>query len=353
MRRHFLDNARGALVLLVVLYHAVYLLNSVGVISNVAIQGVPQLDVLLYLCYPWFMVCLFAIAGASARYALERQDDRAFLRGKLRRVLLTSVAGIFLLGWVGGLVTLQYSPGVFGAQPEAIPLPLRYLILCTMGIGPLWFLHELFLCDLVLLLVRRIDRRDALGRLGARAGMPALLLLGVPVWAAAQVLNTPVIEVYRCGIYPLSFLLGYAVLAHEPVQARLARCAPALLAAALALCVAFTARHWGENYAALPVLREPLTNACAWAGTLAVLSCFRRWLDRETRFSRRMRRDGFAVFVLHLPLMVACAWALDRLCHLPGAAIELLLPVCAALLLPPLIALIRRAPALRRLILGE
>ena len=75
MRRHFLDNARGALVLLVVLYHAVYLLNGVGVISNVAIAGIPQLDALLYGCYPWFMVCLFAIAGASARYALERQSS--------------------------------------------------------------------------------------------------------------------------------------------------------------------------------------------------------------------------------------------------------------------------------------
>ncbi|MCI6374438.1 MAG: acyltransferase family protein [Clostridiales bacterium] len=353
MRRPFLDNARGVLVLLVVLYHAVYLLNGVGVISNVAIAGIPPLDALLYVCYPWFMVCLFAIAGASARYALERQSGRTFLRAKLRRVLLPSIAGVFLLGWVSGLVTLQYAPGMFGEQPEAIPLPVRYLILCMMGIGALWFLHELFLCDLLLLLVRRIDRRDALGRLGARANLPMLLLLALPIWASAQVLNTPGIEVYRCGIYPLSFLLGYAVLAHEAVQAHLARVAPALLAAALALCAVFTLRHWGENYAAMPVLRELLTNLCAWVGTLAVFACFKRWGDRETRFTRRMRRDGFAVFVLHLPLMTACAWALDRLIHLPGAAIELLLPVCAALLLPPLTALIRRIPPLRRLILGE
>lgn len=353
MRRHFLDNARGALVLLVVLYHAVYLLNSVGVISNVAIAGIPQLDALLYLCYPWFMVSLFAIAGASARYSLERQGGRAFLRAKLRRVLLPSIAGIFLLGWVSGLVTLQYAPGALGEHPEAIPLPVRCLIVCTMGIGPLWFLHELFLCDIVLLLVRRIDRHDALGRLGARAELPALLLLTLPIWASAQVLNTPVIEVYRCGIYPLSFLLGYAVLAHESVQERLAHAAPALLTAALALCIAFTLRHWGENYAAMPVLRKPLTNLCAWVGTLAVFACFKRWADRETYLSRRMRRDGFAVFVLHLPVMAVSAWALDRLAHLPGPVIELLLPMCAALLLPPLVRLIRWLPPLRRLILGE
>ena len=353
MRRHFLDNARGALVLLVVLYHAFYLLNSAGVISSVDIAGIPQMDALLYMCYPWFMVSLFAIAGASARYSLARQSGRAFLRGKLRRVLLPSVAGIFLLGWISGLVALQYAPWMFGEHPEAIPLPLRYLILSLVGIGPLWFLHELFLCDLVLLLVRRIDRGDVLGRLGARAGLPALLLMTLAVWGAAQVLNSPVIELYRNGIYLLAFLLGYAVLAHEEVQSRLSRCAPALLASALALQIAFTALHWGESYTAMPVLREPLTNACAWAGTLAVFGCFKRWLDRETGFSRRMRRDGFAVFVLHYPLMAACAWALDRMAHLPAAALYILLPALTALLLPPVTALIRRLPPLRRLLLGE
>ena len=350
MRKPFLDNARGSLVLLVIVYHAFYLLNSVGVIRNVDIAGIPAFDALLAFVYPWFMTALFAIAGASARYALERKGGKAFLRAKLRRVLLPSIAGNFLVGWIGGFVTLQYQPALFGDAP--MPGFVRYIVLCLTGIGPLWFLHELFLCDLVVLLLRRVDRRDALGRLGERAGLPALLLLTVAVFLSAQVLNTPVMEVYRNGIYVLCFLLGYEVLCHERVQTLLVRAAPALVAASVLLCAAFAAVHFGESYCTMRVLRSPLACVCAWIGTLAVFAGFGRWANRETRFTRHMRQSGFAYYVLHLPLMLLCALALDRGLHATAIVIYPALLVLEALLLPPLAAILRRIPVLKTLLLG-
>lgn len=348
MRKPFLDNARGSLVLLVIVYHAFYLLNSVGVIRNVDIAGIPAFDALLAFVYPWFMTALFAIAGASARYALERRGGRAFLLAKLRRVLLPSIAGIFLVGWIGGFVTLQYQPALYGDAP--MPGFVRYLLLCLLGIGPLWFLHELFLCDLVVLLLRRVDRRDALGRLGERAGLPALLLLTVAVFLSAQVLNTPVMEVYRNGIYVLCFLLGYEVLCHERVQTLLVRAAPALVAASVLLCAAFAAVHFGESYCTMRVLRSPLACVCAWIGTLAVFAGFGRWANRETRFTRHMRQNGFAYYVLHLPLMLLCALALDRALHARAIVIYPALIVLEALLLPPLAAILRRISVLKTLL---
>lgn len=350
MRKPFLDNARGSLVLLVIVYHAFYLLNSVGVIRNVDIAGIPAFDALLAFVYPWFMTALFAIAGASARYALERRVVRAFLLAKLRRVLLPSMAGIFLVGWIGGFVTLQYQPALYGDAP--MPGFVRYLLLCLLGIGPLWFLHELFLCDLVVLLLRRVDRRDALGRLGERAGLPALLLLTVAVFLSAQVLNTPVMEVYRNGIYVLCFLLGYEVLCHDRVQAELVKAAPGLVVSAVLLCAAFAAVHFGESYCTMRVLRSPLACVCAWIGTLAVFAGFGRWANRETRFTRHMRQSGFAYYVLHLPLMLLCALALDRALHARAIVIYPALLVLEALLLPPLVAILRRIPVLRTLLLG-
>ncbi len=351
MRKPFLDTIRGGIVLLVVAYHAVYMLNSVGVITNVSIPGIPWMDVLLYAVYPWFMVCLFAVAGASARYALGARGPGAFMRDKLRRVLLPSVAGIFLVGWLSGYVTFLYNPAMFGGAP--VPGAIRYLIFCLAGIGPLWFLHELLLCDLVLLPVRHLDRRGALVRLGERANLAALVLLALPVWASAQILNTPVVEVYRNGIYLFSFLLGYAVLSHERVQEQLAKAAPGLLCAAVGIGALYTVRNWGQNYSSMDSLKAPLTNAFAWLGTLAVFACGKRCADRETRFSRFMRRNGFAVFALHYPLMALSACLLDRALHLPAAAIYPLLLLMQAALLPPIVLLIRRIPPLRRLLLGE
>ena len=52
-------------------------------------------------------------------------------------------------------------------------------------------------------------------------------------------------------------------------------------------------------------------------------------------------------------LLVLLAWGMDKLLHFPVWSMYLLLPVLLALLLPPLIALIKRTPVLRTLILGE
>ena len=49
MRKHYLDNLRYGIVLLVVFYHIIYIFNSVGVITNVSISGVPQMDVFLFM----------------------------------------------------------------------------------------------------------------------------------------------------------------------------------------------------------------------------------------------------------------------------------------------------------------
>ena len=110
---------------------------------------------------------------------------------------------------------------------------------------------------------------------------------------------------------------------------------------------------WGQNYAALSNLKAPLTNLYAWFACLGVLGAGKRWLDKETAFTRCMASRSFGIYVLHNPLLVLLAWAMDKLLHFPVWSMYLLLPVLLALLLPPLIALIKRIPVLRTLVLGE
>ena len=54
-------------------------------------------------------------------------------------------------------------------MPEGVPLFVKYLIAIPSGIGPLWFIQDLFGYSLVLLVVRRlisVEKVDGwLGRL--------------------------------------------------------------------------------------------------------------------------------------------------------------------------------------------
>ncbi len=352
MRKIYLDNVRYGVVLSVILYHVFYMFNSLGIIRNVVIEGIPQLDVVLYVLYPWFMVCLFAIAGISAKYALQKQTGRQFLKTKVKKILVPSIAGIFVLGWVGGFVTNQYTD-MFAGNGDVIPGFVKYLVYCLSGIGPLWFMHELMLAYLVLMLVRKIDRKDTLSLLGEKANLPVLFLLVIAVWGSAQIFNTPLIEVYRNGIYVFVFLLGYYVLSQEKVEEQIRRYAPLFIGIALVLGIVYTVLYWGENYSLMENLKSIPSNLYAWFGTLGVLAMGMRYLDKETAFTRYMREKSFAFYVLHYPLMVLIVFGIDQVIDGPAILYYVLTLLLEVVFLPILTEIIRRIPVVRGLLLGS
>ena len=250
MRKPFLDNLRYGIVLSVAVYHVFYQFNSVGVITNVLIPGIPALDAPLYVLYPWFMAALFMISGICARYSLEKQTGKQYLKGKVRRQLIPSIAIIFLIGWSTGWVTDQYA-NIFGGGQ--VPGFAKYLVWCMSGIGVLWFLHELLLCEVVLVLIRKLDKKDWLWQLGGKANFPVICLLVLGMWGSAYILNTPVIEVYRNGFYLFCFLAGYILFSHEQIQSLLAKWAPCMLAVSGVLAVIYTV-HFGDRITRLSAI---------------------------------------------------------------------------------------------------
>lgn len=351
-RKPYLDRIRWCTVLVVIGYHVLYQFNSLGIIRNISTPGIPILDAPLSFVYPWFMGLLFVVAGMSARYSLQKRTGKAFLKDRFHRLLIPSIAGIFLLGWTTGWVTAQAD---FFVLPDADSIPgfVIYLIYCMSGIGPLWFAHELFAGCVLLLLLRSIDKQDRLWQVCGKAGWPVLLLLVFPVWGSSKILNTPVIEVYRNGIYWFLFLLGYFLFSHEEVTGRLAKCHLPLLIAGCVTGICYTAFHYGENYTTQDCLQSFFTNAYAWLMILATLGTFKARWNITSPLSDYMTVRNFGFYVLHNPLLVLIAYAITTYFHLPVLCDYLLVLAGTLLLLPPLYELIHRIPVLKTLLLGE
>ena len=263
VRKRYLDNIRWAVVAVVVVYHVFYMYNAEGVLGGLG--KITQLDVqwydlLLYGVYPWLMPVLFLVSGICARLALEKRSDREYFKSRTTKLLVPGTVGLFAFQFIQGWISIMLSDG-FDAME--VPGLVKYLIMALSGSGVLWYIQLLWVLTALLLLIRKLEKDRIWTRCG-RIGIAGIALLALPVWGAAQILNTPVVVVYRFGFYGVVFLLGYFVFSHEEAIEALKRWFVPLLLAAAALGIAFCAVYFGQNYA-LPPVRDSLSSVSYWA----------------------------------------------------------------------------------------
>ena len=376
MRKHYLDNIRWVTVLLVLLYHAVYFFNNKGVFGGIGgfvsdPKGQPQ-DVLMYILYPWFMMLLFLVAGISSRYALERGNFNCsrFIKSRTRKLLVPATIGLVVFQWMTGYFNTQIG-GIYQGIPDMVhtmPLPIRIIACIIAGIGPLWFVQDLWLFSLLLALIVKIDKERLYSRLRKlfdthrRTATGIALLLGFfAVWGGAQ-LCVPhpapddlsgLLNLYRPATYLVLFLLGYFVFSVESIQQRLQELALPMLVLALVSGTILIAQTWGQCNTDPIYLMNWRTNLYAYSAILAILGCFRAWCNKETPFSRYMTRSSYGIYVVHYLVVTSIGYMLKVYTSLPPVADYLILTAAVMLLPPALYEIIRRIPILRWCILGE
>lgn len=354
MRKIWMDNLRAGVVALVFVYHVFYLFNASGVLGGVGhFSEVQYQDAFLYFVYPWFMILLFALAGMAARYSLERRSHREFIASRTRKLLIPSTLGLFVFQWIVGYINMTIGGGTAFIPGEGLGRSaVIYLISVLSGTGPLWFAQLLWVYSLLLVLLRKVDRKDRLWSMGERANGVVVLLCGLLLWGGARVLNAPVITMYRFGVYFVAFLLGYYLLSQERVQRTLEKGRWPLLVIALAMGAGFVALYWGQNYTDAVVLESLYTNAYAWIATLAAMGCAQARLNRETGLSKWLVSRSWGIYVCHyLPLLLAAWWLPST--ALPPAAAYLLTALLGGVGTLALYELLRRIPIVKRLVLGE
>lgn len=360
MRKHWIDNLRWVTVGLVLLYHVFYLFNNKGVFGGMGgfsadPAGQPQ-DIVMYILYPWFMMLLFLLAGISARYSLQKRSNREFITSRTRKLLVPATIGLFVFQWIVGYFNTAI------ANPfKELPLLVKWPSLALSGIGPLWFAQELWLFSLLIVIIRRLDAKERLYNWCGKAGTPVIILLGVLVYLASQVIiRNPrlysldgLFNLYRPVTYFVTFLLGYFVFSHEEVQAKVEKMHLSMLVCAVAAGTALCIIGWGKDYTAPVYLSSWLNCLYAWLMMLAIMGCFKARFDKTDRFCGYMTRSSYGVYVLHYSVLVSIGYTLKSSTSLPPFAIYTIVTVAVFTLTPLLYELLRRIPFIRWAVLGE
>lgn len=351
VRKRYLDNIRWAVVAVVVVYHVFYMYNAEGVLGGlgkITKLDVQWYDLLLYAVYPWLMPVLFLVSGICARLALGKRSDREYFKSRTTKLLVPGTVGLFVFQFIQGWINISLGDGLDTIEAPGL---VKYLIMALSGQGVLWYIQLLWVLTALLLLIRKLEKDRLWTRCG-HIGIAGIALLALPVWAAAQVLNTPVVVVYRFGFYGIVFLLGYFVFSHGETVDALKRYFVPLLGISAALGIAFCAVNFGQNYADAPVNRTPLFVGYAWFGSLAILGGAAKYADFETPFTRWMGARSFGLYVFHYLGVSAIALFLAKPGLIPPSLAYLLSLIAGFAVGYLLNALISRLPFFRWAVLG-
>ena len=307
-RYYFIDNLRWVTVVLVLIYHVFYNYNAQGVFGGVGGFCESQWwDIVGTVLYPWFMTLMFLLAGASSRYALQHRTVKEFRRERTRKLLVPSTLGLLVFGWVLGFVNMKASGG---AMPEGLPLVAKFFIGVISGTGALWFIQDLYIFSLLLLIVRKVldaDRVEAwLNRLSVTGINFTLfgffLLLGVMAQTQVDEVGSfdGLINLYRPIYYFGVFLVGYYIFSSERIHDFLATRCVIFGILAVAWCIYFCVRFYGGDYSSPLALQSFACNIYCWSMVLALFGFFKRRYNCTTSFSRYMTRSSFGLYIVHM-----------------------------------------------------
>ena len=350
MRKHYLDNIRWITVVMVVIYHIFYMYNGegiLGVVGKITSQDVQYQDIIQYAIYPWIMILLFIVSGISSRLYLDRHTDKEFIRSRTTKLLVPCTVGLFAFQFIQGHINVS----IAGAIGPEMPLIGRIIATIASGISVLWYIQMLWLFSLALVLIRKIDK-DRLWNICRRTGIIVILLLSAAVWGAGQILNTPVIVVYRFGLYFFVFLLGYFVFSHDEVIDVLKKWFPLFAAASVVLCAFFCIAFFGYNYADNPVYKTPLFLGYGYFASMAILGGIARFGDVSNGFTEWMSKRSYGLYIFHYLGISAVALYLAKPGYVPAPAAYLLSALAGFAGAYLLNALISRIPFWRWAVLG-
>ncbi len=354
MRKHYLDNIRWSTVVIVLIYHVLYMYNAEGVLGGLGkITDLPvqHYDAFMYLVYPWFMPVLFVVSGISARLYLDGHSIREFLKAKTLKLLVPSTIGLLVFQFIQGYVSMSLVGAFEGLVAEGVPQPVIYLIMVASGSGVLWYMHLLWVYCVILAGIRKIEK-GKLPELGAKTPLWLIALFLLPIWGAAQILNTPVVSVYRIGIYAVFFFLGYCVFSNEEVIDKGKKIAVPVMILAIVVCMIFTFLYFGENYADKPINRGFLYALDAYAGSLAMVFGMARFGDFSNAFTKWMSGHSFGLYVFHYLGISTVALFLAKTGLLPAPVCYIFSLIAGFVFGYGLYAIISRIPFFRWAVLG-
>jgi len=362
-RLFFIDHLRAALIILVVLHHVAMVYGGIQPFyyleppTSVLAFLVPMAFVLLN--QGWFMGALFLLAGYFTPGSFDRKGSGSFLKDRLIRLGIPTIIFYFVLNPISAIGYFLMPANLTGNT-----LPLTWgsfwqIYPELLGLGVTWFLALLLIFSFGYVAWRMLTRNR---KSSSMSETSAPRYLGIVIFILALALVSYLVRIY----IPIGkSVLNFPTLAYLPQYLSLFivgavayrrdwfRTIPGsmgvvgFVTALVATVTLFTFVFLGFLKAIDSGAQQiPQFGYGTWRSgvytlwdsifvvgmCLAAITFFRRYFSEESRFGSFLAQQSYAVYLIHIPIIVFLAYALRGIEMAPllkfVIAVVIVIPTC-------------------------
>lgn len=310
MRKHYMDNLRSLVILLLIPYHAAQAWNTWGEPNYLMFGTSRILSSLIVTFSPFIMPLLFVLAGMSTRFALKKRTAGQYIEERVKRLLVPLAFGTVVFMPVMTYLAHKYNYGYDGSLFEHYSIFFTRFTDFTgadggFSFGQFWFLLYLFVISLVCLGIILLQKKF-IPKLKGNAPLWLIILLGLPLPFIGGLLE---VGGKSFVAFAYLFLIGYYVFANDEVVDKIRRFKFVFLAIGIVCCIANVYMFvWsGTSYGMLNTAANYLTE---WFMILALIGIGKDHLDGNGKIAAQMARISMAFFGLHFIILVALQYVM-------------------------------------------
>lgn len=301
MRKHYLDNLRTIMILLLFPVHTFMIWNNYGAKFYIWAGENKLLSSLIIIVNPWFMALLFVIAGMCAKYSLEKRDTKKFIKERFSRLLIPFLSGLLLL------VPIQtfYARKFFYGYNGSILDNYKYFLTNFTDLsgydgsftpGHLWFILFLFVISFFALLIIKYIPYKKVAAKFEKVNIFIIILLFIPVWLMYYIGN---FGGYSFGKYFILFLSGYYMFSNEKIMDKIIENKKVILGLFCLLQLALVVVYYKFSY-----YGDLFVNFVGWMGILSCIIIGKLYLNKENKVTNYFKKASFPIYILHQTILV-------------------------------------------------
>lgn len=299
MRKHYIDNLRWIIILLLIPYHAAMAWNVWGEPNYIYFEGNKIISSVIVFLSPYFMPLLFVLAGISTKFALQKRTNRQYIGERIRRLLVPFIFGTLffmpIMTYIADKFNYTYNGNLF----------LHYSIFFTkftdltgsdggFSVGQFWFVLYLFIISLVAVGIIVLQKR-VIPEFKKVIPLWLICVLGLPLPLLSELIS---VGGKSLAEYTYFFLVGYYIFSNDHVISEAEKYKW------LFLCIGLTAAIlnvymfiWSDTqYLLLNTITKFISE---WFMLIALIGLGKRYLDFSGKISDYMSQRSFAFYILH------------------------------------------------------